>query len=89
MTEVLSFAVILGSLGALGALVSALWAWLNLRRHDGEVHIKIDSKYGITIELTAEHVRTLSSEEVRDLTQRISAALEESRVADNSGTEPP
>ncbi|MEU6780408.1 hypothetical protein ABZ912_14495 [Nonomuraea angiospora] len=89
MTEILSFAVILGALGALGAFVSALWVWLRLRGHGNEIRIRIRNEDGITIELEAKNVRALSGEEVRDLTQRISAALEESRTADNSDPEPP
>ncbi|MFI7462408.1 hypothetical protein [Nonomuraea sp. NPDC049646] len=84
MTDVLGLAVVLAGSGALGAFASALLAWLRLRRHGDAVRIRVRNEGGATIELAATNLRGLSGEEVRELTQRISDALEESRIADDS-----
>ncbi|SFR22210.1 hypothetical protein SAMN04488564_10699 [Lentzea waywayandensis] len=67
--------VALGQGGAVTALVSVLVAWL--RRRVGNVSVKLTKKDDTVIEVTAEHVRRLTGDQLMAFVKELNASLDE------------
>jgi hypothetical protein len=67
--------VALGQGGAVTALVSVLVAWL--RRRVGNVSVKLTKKDDTVIEVTAEHVRRLTGDQLMAFVKELNASLGE------------